>query len=203
MSDANQSPEVVAEYEDAVVIIRFNRPTSRNSLSPITLDALESIFSPLSNRADLKGIVFTGTGDVFASGADLREIAALDAGKAKAFSRRGQGLFQTIATARPLTIAAINGYCMGGALDLALACDVRMASSSAVFAHPGANLGIITGWGGTQRLPKLIGRIRANELFFTARHFNAVEALQFGLITGINDPVLDAAVKLARERKKR
>jgi enoyl-CoA hydratase/carnithine racemase len=78
-----------------------------------------------------------------------------------------------------------------------------MASSSAVFAHPGANLGIITGWGGTQRLPKLIGRIRANELFFTARRFDAAEALQFGLVTGINDPVLVAAVKLAREGKKR
>ncbi|HEV7397068.1 MAG TPA: enoyl-CoA hydratase/isomerase family protein [Pyrinomonadaceae bacterium] len=202
MSDANQSPEVVVEHDDDVVIIRFNRPATRNSLSRTTLDALESIFLPLSEQANLK-IIFTGSGDVFASGADLREIAALDAGKAKAFSQRGQALFQMIATARPLTIAAINGYCMGGALDFALACDLRVAASSAVFAHPGANLGIITGWGGTQRLPKLIGRSQANELFFTARRFTAAEALQFGLVTGINDPVLDAAIKLARQTKKR
>ena len=82
-----------------------------------------------------------------------------------------------------MTIAAINGYCMGGALDLALACDIRLASANAVFAHPGARLGIITGWGGTQRLPRLIGKARALEFFATARRLSSQEALEIGLIS--------------------
>ena len=109
----------------------------------------------------------------------------------------GQELFQQIANARQVTIAAINGYCMGGALDLALACDIRLASANAVFAHPGARLGIITGWGGTQRLPRLIGKARALEFFATARRLSSQEALEIGLITQIHDPVLESARAMA------
>ena len=109
----------------------------------------------------------------------------------------GQQLFQTIASARQITIAAINGYCMGGALDLALACDIRLASENAVFAHPGARLGIITGWGGTQRLPRIIGKARALEFFATARRVSSQEALECGLVSRISDPVLDAALAMA------
>jgi enoyl-CoA hydratase/carnithine racemase len=117
------------------------------------------------------------------------------------FSKFGQDLFQTIADARQLTIAAINGYCMGGGLDLALACDIRVASTSAVFSHPGARLGIITGWGGTQRLPRTIGRARALEFFVTARRLGSEEALSVGLITKIADPVLSCAVEIAHAAK--
>ena len=143
-------------------------------------------------------MVFTGTGDVFASGADIVELTRLNPETAAAFSQRGQALFQMIAVARQTTIAAINGYCMGGALDLSLACDIRVASRKAVFAHPGARLGIITGWGGTQRLPRLIGRARALEFFITAKRMESEEARAIGLIDEIFDPVLQRAIKLAR-----
>lgn len=102
-----------------------------------------------------------------------------------------------IADAKQVTIAAINGYCMGGGLDLALACDTRVASKDAVLSHPGAKRGIITGWGGTQRLPRLIGRQRALDLFLTARLIRSEEALQIGLISSICDPVLTCALQLA------
>ena len=173
MSSADETPEVVVEFVDTAAIIRFNRPARRNSLSSGTLTKLDSIFSQVTSQTDVSAIIFTGTDDVFASGADIRELAGLDPISARAFSERGQKLFQRIADAPQLTVAAINGYCMGGALDLSLACDIRVASSSAVFAHPGSQLGIITGWGGTQRLPRLIGKARALELFMTARRFDA------------------------------
>jgi enoyl-CoA hydratase len=197
MSSVDETPEVVVESLDAIVIIRLNRPTRRNSLSSHILGKLDSMFSEVITRADVKAIIFTGTDDVFASGADIRELAGLDPVSARPFAERGQALFQKVADAPQLTVAAINGYCMGGALDLTLACDIRVASGSAVFAHPGAQLGIITGWGGTQRLPRLIGEAQALELFMTARRFNAQEALRIGLISAIADPVLDCAIKLA------
>jgi len=203
MSTADETPEVVVEFIDTATIIRFNRPARRNCLSSATLTKLDSIFSQLTSRTDVNAIIFTGTDDVFASGADIRELAELDPRSARVFAERGQKLFQRIAEAPQLTVAAINGYCMGGALDLSLACDVRMASSRAVFAHPGSQLGIITGWGGTQRLPRLIGRTRTLELFMTARRFNAEEALQMGLVSAIEDPILEAALKLTHKTKKR
>lgn len=202
MSNADETSEVVVEISDATAVIRFNRPARRNSLSSETLNKLESIFSEVTSQNEVRAVIFTGTDDVFASGADIRELAGLNPSSARAFSERGQKLFQSIADASHLTVAAINGYCMGGALDLSLACDVRLASSSAVFAHPGSQLGIITGWGGTQRLPRLIGKTRALELFMTARRFNAAEALQMGLISAIEDPVLDAALRFVKATEK-
>ncbi|MGH9907816.1 MAG: enoyl-CoA hydratase/isomerase family protein [Pyrinomonadaceae bacterium] len=150
--------EVVIDTKGSAVVIRFNRPAKRNPLSSTLLKNLGTTLKPFLPRPDLNAIIFTGTGDVFASGADLQELSQLDNQSASEFSKLGQELFQLIADARQLTIAAIDGFCIGGALDLALACDIRFASSSAVFAHPGARLGIITGWGGTQRLPRIIGR---------------------------------------------
>jgi enoyl-CoA hydratase len=102
-----------------------------------------------------------------------------------------------IAAAQPLTIAAVNGYCFGGALDLALACTIRIASPLAEFSHPGTRLGIITGWGGTQRLPRLIGEGRALEMLFTADRFGAGDALRFGLVSEITDDPLARSIELA------
>jgi enoyl-CoA hydratase len=201
MNITDDTGDVVVEFIDGAAIIRFNRPSSRNSLSSDVLIKLDSLFSQVNKRTEINTVVFTGTADVFASGADIRELAGLDPESARRFSERGQQLFQRIAETSQLTVAAINGYCMGGALDLALACDVRLASTSAVFAHPGARLGIITGWGGTQRLPRLIGKARALELFMTAGRFSATEALEMGLVSRIEDPVLACALELATARK--
>ncbi len=190
---AAAAPAVVVEELGAHAILRFNRPRERNPLSLSTLAALEQAFDELTARADLTTIIITGTDDVFASGANIRELQTLTPATAREFAVRGQRLFQRIADARQLTIAAVNGYCMGGGLDLALACDVRVASNGAVFAHPGARLGIITGWGGTQRLARLVGTARALGMFLTARRVGAAEAKAIGLVEEVGDPVLEHA----------
>ena len=187
---ADDLPAIVTEIDGAIAVIRFSRPRERNPLSLQTLHELQSGLFELALRRDVRAIIITGTDDVFASGANIRELAQLDSTSAHNFSRLGQRIFQSIADASQITIAAINGYCMGGALDLALACDIRVASPTAIFAHPGASLGIITGWGGTHRLPLVIGRTRALELFATARRIDSTEALSIGLVTAVADPVL-------------
>lgn len=196
---AQDSSPIVTEIDEAIAVIRFNRPHERNPLSLQTLHDLETNLSKLLDRADVGAIIFTGTDDVFASGANIREVAQLTSTEALDFSRLGQGIFQKISDARQLTIAAINGYCMGGALDLALACHIRVASRKAVFAHPGASLGIITGWGGTYRLPRIVGRAKAIEFFATARRVSSDEALLTGLVTTIADPILEFAFVTAKK----
>jgi enoyl-CoA hydratase/carnithine racemase len=199
--DGARAPNVVIEERGAhAAVIRIDRPEQRNSLSTSTLDDLDEAFSTLTARDDITTIIFTGTGDVFASGADIRELQTLTHDSALEFARRGQRLFQKISDARQLTIAAVNGYCMGGGLDLALACRVRIASRGAVFAHPGARLGIITGWGGTQRLPALVGTARALEMFATARRLSAQEALDAGLVSLVDSDALGLALGLASRR---
>jgi enoyl-CoA hydratase len=192
------SPPILTEITGTTAVLRLNRPAERNPLSLATLQNLMQTTSELFSRADIQAVIFTGAEDVFASGANIRELAQLDTAAALRFSRFGQDLFQTIAVAGQLTIAAINGYCMGGGLDLALACDIRIASQSAVFSHPGAKLGIITGWGGTQRLPRIIGRARALEFFATARRYSSAAALEMGLISRVGDPVIECALECAR-----
>ena len=188
---------LLVEIRYSAAVVRFNRPKQRNSLSVSTLQELSNTLSDLLVRPNIHAIIFTGTGDVFASGADISELAQLDTTAAHGFSRLGQQTFQLIAEAKQITIAAINGYCMGGGLDLALACDIRIASKDAVLSHPGAKRGIITGWGGTQRLPRLIGRQQALDLFLTARLVRSEEALEIGLVSRICDPVIDCALEFA------
>ena len=199
-AQADETRPVILEERASVAVIRFNRPAERNPLSVATLEALDELVSTLAARADISTIIFTGTSDVFASGADIRELRALTSGTAREFARRGQNLMQKIEDAPQLTIAAVNGYCMGGGLDLALACRLRCASPAAVFAHPGARLGIITGWGGTQRLPRLVGQTRALEIFATARRVTADEAYEIGLVNRVGEPVVECAFALARTR---
>jgi enoyl-CoA hydratase len=174
------------EIRGSVAIIQFNRPAARNALSGETQTRLEEIIYSLIDRTDISKLIFTGTGNVFLSGADIAELSRLDQQEASRFAQRGQRLFEAIADTQQRTVAAINGYCMGGGLDFALACDVRVATPDAAFAHPGARLGIITGWGGTQTLPRLIGKIRAMEFFLTARRLDSREALKIGLIDAID-----------------
>jgi enoyl-CoA hydratase len=187
------SEELNTERIDDVLVVRFTRPEIRNPLSVSVLRQLYEIVDGCAANIRITGLIFTGIADIFASGADLREIAAVTAAEAPDFARYGQSLMAGIAALPQKTIAAVNGYCFGGALDLALACDIRVSSPNARFAHPGAALGIITGWGGTQRLPRLIGQARALEMLYTAEAIDAGRALTYGLIDRIAlDVVLDA-----------
>lgn len=179
------------ERHGSAMVIRFTRPEIRNPLS-ITVVAL--LLEALEKLKNERAIVFTGSKDVFASGADLREIADVNGSTAASFAQRGQALMNAIAASTVATVAAVNGYCFGGALDLALACDTRIASPNAEFSHPGAGLGIMTGWGGTQRLPRIIGEAAALEMFLTGKRVSAEEAKQIGLVESIVDDPLDVAI---------
>jgi enoyl-CoA hydratase/carnithine racemase len=185
--------EMIAEN----LVIRFNRPEIRSPLSMFVLAGLHEILDRVITESRNKNIIFTGRRDVFASGADLREIARLTGETAREFGVFGQSLMNKIAQTNAL--AAVNGFCFGGALDLALACRNRIAAPAAQFSHPGANLGIITGWGGTQRLPRLIGQGAALEMFFTAKRVSADEALKIGLIDRISINPLETALELLAE----
>jgi len=149
--EQTEAPAIITELNGAEALIRINHPARRNALSTTTtLQELDAAVSAIIALSSISTIILTGTGDVFSSGANIHEIQSLTPTTAKEFARHGQRLFQKIANVPQQAIAAINGYCMGGGLDLALACDFRCASHKAVFAHPGAQLGIITGWGGTR-----------------------------------------------------
>ncbi len=203
MADSREAinHSIQIEYVGSNAIIRLNNSAQRNSLSISTLEELDQVVSSLTQQSAVSALIFTGVEDVFASGADIRELASLTTETAADFAQRGQSLFNKISNLPQFTVAAINGYCMGGGLDLALACDMRCASSNAVFAHPGARLGIITGWGGTQRLPRLIGQSRAMDILLTTRRVSSSEALEIGLVNRIGDPVLECALALCAEVK--
>jgi len=181
------SNAVSLERIENSLVIRLTRPEIRNPLSVEVVEYLTSVVSSL--EGGITRVVFTGSGRVFAAGADLREIDKVSVDEAKEFAERGQRLMRAV-EALPDTVAAINGWCFGGALDLALSCKRRIAVATAEFCHPGVSLGIITGWGGTQRLPRLVGEAAALEMFMMARRVAADEALRIGLIDEIaEDPV--------------
>jgi enoyl-CoA hydratase len=137
---------------------------------------------------------------IFSAGADLNEISQLSGPDALVFARTGQELMNVVAAYPASVYAAIQGFCMGGGLDLALACDHRIASPHAVFGHRGAALGLITGWGGTQRLPRLVGKGRALEMFAAAEKVTAAQALRIGLVDAIaDDPVAEAVGRLSTQ----
>ncbi|HEX3155034.1 MAG TPA: enoyl-CoA hydratase/isomerase family protein [Candidatus Angelobacter sp.] len=167
-----------------------------NKLGMTCISALHRAIEEFKIEAesgDLKRLIITGNAKFFSAGADLNEISQFTAPRAFEFSREGQALMQAIDQFPVPVIAAIRGYCMGGGMDLALACDYRIAAPNAVFGHRGASLGIMTGWGGTQRLPRLIGKSRAMQIFLLAEMVKAEDALRIGLVDKIaNDPVAHA-----------
>lgn len=191
-----KNSSILLENFGGQVVVRFNRPEIKNPLSIETLEALRQIVSGLEADDNISKIIFTGSGDTFASGANLREIAQLNENNVREFALRGQNLMQAIYHSKKQTIAAVDGFCMGGAFDLALSCKKRLASSRSIFAHPGANLGIMTGWSGTQILPRLVGESKALEIFLTAKRIDAKEALQIGLISMISERPIEEALKI-------
>ncbi|MBI4852858.1 MAG: enoyl-CoA hydratase/isomerase family protein [Acidobacteria bacterium] len=189
---------------DSVAIITLNRPTLRNTLSIDTIQELTETFLELSQSPKTSVVVLRGLGEAFAAGADIKELLKLTETSAVDFSLLGGNLFRAISNSPSLVIAAIDGFCMGGGLDLALSCDLRYGSNQAIFAHPGANIGIITGFGGTYRLPKTVGKNKADQLFATAQRINASQALEMGLIQALatNSTAYDLAIEKATQMAK-
>jgi enoyl-CoA hydratase len=188
---------VRVDRDGAVAIVTLDRPEAMNALNVETLSALRDELRRLAD--DVRVVVLTGAGDrAFAAGADIKYMRGLDVAAAKEWGALGHettGLLETMP--RP-TIAAINGFALGGGCELALACDVRYASPKAKLGQPEINLGIIPGWGGTQRLARVCGIGVAKELILTGRTVDAEEALRIGLVNAVHDPVLDKALETAQ-----
>ncbi len=176
------------------VVLRLVSDDGTNRLTRSRVEALTSAVEELAAHPPAR-LVIAGNARFFSAGADLNEIAALNGAEAFRFAQMGQRLMSAIASFPAPTIAAIQGYCMGGGLDLALACDRRIASAHALFGHRGAALGLITGWGGTQRLPRLVGKSRALQMFLAAEKLHAPQALQAGLVDAVVEDPLAAALE--------
>ena len=179
-----------------VSVLHLSSDDGTNRLTRACLLALTDVFREVALRQPL---AIAGNNRFFSAGAELREIASLDGPSAYEFARMGQDLMAAIERFPAPVYAAISGYCMGGGLDLALACHQRIASPHAVFGHRGAALGLITGWGGTQRLPRLIGKARALEMFVAAEKISAPRALRIGLIDALADDPVAEAVRRASQ----
>ena len=168
--------------QDSVTRVELTGPDGFPRLATSLLEELDREIDRLFADARCQAIVIHGSPQCFATGADIAEVGALTGVTALPFARRGQLLFEKIARGPKPVVAAISGHCLGGGWDLALACWVRLATPDTVFRHPGATLGILTGWGGTQRLPQLLGRARTLELLLQGKALTAQRAADLGLV---------------------
>ncbi len=179
---------VETTVEGRVATVTVNRPDAMNAFDTATLVALRQAMVELAPREDVGCIVLTGAGKAFVAGADISEMRDKDPSQGREFAELGQSVMTAIETAPQPVIAAVNGYALGGGCELALACDIRLASEKARFGQLEVNLGIAPGWGGTQRLSRLCGPGFARELVFTGRMCSAEEALKWGLVNAVYPP---------------
>ncbi|HWB31762.1 MAG TPA: enoyl-CoA hydratase-related protein [Acidobacteriaceae bacterium] len=169
--------------QDAVATVLLNRPAVRNALNSTMLRELDEAFTALGDDPSVRVIILRGAGEkAFAAGADISELAAVDASNAAEFAERAQRIFRRIETLPKPVIAAINGFALGGGCELAMACTLRIAVSSAHLGQPEVLLGILPGYGGSQRLPRLVGRGAALRMMLTGARIDAAEALRIGLV---------------------
>jgi enoyl-CoA hydratase len=182
------------DERNGVYVLQLQSDDGTNRLSRACVRALTETIEKLAHAP--QPLIITGSQHFFSAGADLNEITALHS-DAYDFALMGQRLMLAVDQFPAPVCAAVYGYCMGGGLDLALACDMRIAHRHAIFGHRGAALGLITGWGGTQRLPRLVGKAKALEMFIAAEKLTAVKGLEIGLVNQIADDPIQAAMKLA------
>jgi len=197
-----QETSILSSIHDGVLLLQLTAPDNFPRLTQSALKQLRYQLAGFTSSPEFTSLVITGTEKCFAAGAELTEVSSLTATEALRFAALGQSVMRTIEHSRKPVIAAIRGYCMGGGFDLALACRARIAASSAIFAHRAAALGIITGWGGTQRLPRILGpngRTIAMELMSTGRAVDASEALALRIVSRIvpDDQLLPATLSFA------
>lgn len=193
---------LVLSHEGEVAIVTVNRPKALNALNRKTLDELREVFESLDQDAGVKVVILTGSGEkAFVAGADIVELQSMDTFAAREAAIVGQGVMDTIEKLSKPVIGAINGFALGGGCELAMACDIRLASDNAKFGLPEVSLGVIPGFAGTQRLPRLIGKGRAKELMFTGDMVDAQEAYRLGLANKVVSQVelLDTALKMAQK----
>jgi enoyl-CoA hydratase len=174
------------QYSNKVLTVTISRPKALNALNAEVLEELNDIIQELYQNNDTRGLILTGDGDkAFVAGADIKELALLNQAQALELAKSGQALFKKIENCPKPIIAAVNGYALGGGCELAMACHIRIATEEAKFGQPEINLGIIPGYGGTQRLPQLVGRGKALELMLTGDPISANEAKSLGLVNHV------------------
>lgn len=191
---------IKVEMSERLTTITLNRPEALNALNAKMLSELTMAFEHLSMAADVGAIILTGAGDkAFAAGADIKDMAGLNGMEMQRFSEKGRRLGDVMAACSKPILAAINGYALGGGCELALACDIRIASDRAKLGQPEVNIGIIPGFGGSQRLPRLVGAGWAAELVFTGDSIDAATAERIGLVNRVvpHDRLMDEARALA------
>lgn len=194
---------LVIEKNNGTCTVKINNPKTLNSLNAEVLNELECAFDQIRNDEEVRVVVLTGEGKAFVAGADIAYMSNLNPEQAKKFSEDGSRLFRKIETLNKVVIAAVNGYALGGGCELAMACDIRIASVKAKFGQPEVGLGIIPGFSGTQRMARLIGLGRAKELIFAAGNIDAEEAYRIGLVNKVTgkEELMDEAYKLADKIK--
>lgn len=189
------------EEKENIAIITINRPEKLNALNGGTVTELSDVFHQIHDSKEIRAVILTGAGEkAFVAGADIKEINNLDSKSGNEFSKKGTGVFRFIEKMNIPVIAAVNGFALGGGCELAMACHLRIASANAKFGQPEINLGIIPGYGGTQRLPRLIGKTNAIYYLLTGEIIDAAKACELGLINEVVEPdrLLTRAEELAK-----
>ena len=179
---------ILFEVADRIARLTVNRPDKLNALNDSLMEELGRAIGEISGRGDIGGVIVTGAGKAFVAGADIGELARQGPFDGKARSVRGQDVFRRLETCGKPVIAAVNGFALGGGCELAMCCHLRIASEKAKFGQPEVKLGICPGYGGTQRLPRLVGKGRALDLILSGRMIGAAEALQIGLVNKVVPP---------------
>jgi len=191
---------IILEVNNSIATLFFNRPKALNALNNALFDELDLALDKIRNNSDIKVLILTGAGNkAFVAGADIAELAKMNPLQGKIFSRKGQKVFSKIEDLPIPVIAAVNGFALGGGLEAAMGCDFIYASEKALFGLPEINLGLIPGFGGTQRLARRIGESRAKELIFTGKNLKALEAYEYGIINKVCEPdkLMDEVLKTA------
>jgi enoyl-CoA hydratase len=188
------------EVKEGLAFVTVNRPQAMNALNTELLTELGDVFSRIDETDDVRAVILTGAGKAFVAGADISQMKDLTVGQSRDMMKKGQWVMELIENIDKPVIAAVNGFALGGGCELAMACDIRFASDKAKFGQPEVNLGIMPAFGGTQRLPRLVGKGMAKYLIFGAEIIDAAEALRIGLVQKVfsADELLAEAEKFAR-----
>jgi enoyl-CoA hydratase len=192
---------LLLDVRDRIAVLTINRPDKLNALNARCKQELREALTSIKTNHDVDVVILTGAGEkAFVAGTDIDELSSLNSETGKAFAERGQAVFDLIQHLGKPVIAAVNGYALGGGCELALACHIRIASENAKFGQPEVNLGVIPGYGGTQRLPRIVGASKAFEMILTGNQIDAQEAMRSGLVNSVvpQRELLPAAESMAK-----
>ena len=193
---------LLLEVEGPIAVLTINRPKALNALNSETLTELNEVLTEIEGRDDIKVVILTGAGEKsFVAGADISEMVNFSAAEGRAFGMRASEPFFKLQNMRQVTIAAVNGFALGGGCEISMSCDIRICSENAIFGQPEVGLGITPGFGGTQRLARIVGVGKAKEMIYTAFNIKAEEAYRIGLVNAVypQEELLAAAKKLANK----